>query len=258
MFFMKDKDKIARLVKEYGHLLIPIIGIVNVLVCRCITFKFKCDFEEYYKVDRQYFDGSQIIESHMMFVLLAGFFVAYTLLFCVANKFAYDNVMKTMIFIACFCILVYQSLTYSEYIMLYSKYQLLSRMSGNVITLLVLIAADFFVARILIWTDKVFNNKIITIISIIAIIIVIINIVCGFCTGVAFGVEDKKKYQILDEGEYKQVVISTYDGMFVTMDCEIRGNGTGLYIDNSKYRLVDMAERDIEYRKFDIVETRYE
>lgn len=186
------KDKIVRLVKEYGHLVAPIIGISNALIYKCITFKFKCDFEEYYKVDRQYFDGSQIIESHMMFVLLAGFFVAYTLLFCVANKFAYDNVVKTMI----------------------------------------LIAADFLSAEILIWTDKVFNNKIITIISIIAIIIVIINIVCVFCTGVAFGVEDKKKYQLLYEGEYKQVVISTYDGMFVTMDCEIRDNGTGLYIDN--------------------------
>ena len=78
-----------------------------------------------------------------------------------------------------------------------------------------------------------------------------------FCTGVAFGVEDKKKYQLLYEGEYKQVVISTYDGMFVTMDCEIRDNGTGLYIDNSRYRLVDMAEYDIEYHKFDIVETQY-
>ena len=73
----------------------------------------------------------------------------------------------------------------------------------------------------------------------------------GIFAGLSFNAENKMEYEILDDG--KSAVISTYEGKFVVMDCKIYENNNYLYLDNTKYRLEEMAGHDIQSITFDSV-----
>lgn len=62
------------------------------------------------------------------------------------------------------------------------------------------------------------------------------------------GIEDKRDYEIINNDK---VVVTTYEGKFLVMDCEIEEQT--LYIEKGNYSFTEMSGVDIKYVKFEDV-----
>lgn len=249
----QTKEDILREIKQfilkYREWMISIVGVAGLILSKTIVFSYKNECEEYYGVSIQYFDGQQRLERAEIFGIFTALLIIYPIVIYILGRFFEQKKDKIMICIALSGIFVYQSLTYDEFIMLYSDFVLLRKIAASWITIGVLLIADVSVSFFPVYKDK---NKILNTVAIISLVIIIINVILGISAGLNINIENKRKYEILDGG--KSAVISTYDGKFVVMDCEIDNNNHCLYLDNTSYRLEEMVGHDIQYIKFESVE----
>lgn len=231
---------------KYRELIITILGVLCLIVSKAVIFNYKQKCEEYYNVSMQYFDGQQRLEDVEIFGILTVLLIIYPIIIFIIRHYFDDKKGEIMTFIALSCVFFYQSLTYDEYIMQYSDSDFLRKIAASWITIGILFVADLFVSFFLVW-KKIISNIVVTI----SLMIIVINALFGIFAGLNFNVENKKEYEILDSG--KSAVISTYEGMFVVMDCQIYGDNEYLYLDNKNYRLEEMAGHNIQYIMFDSV-----
>ena len=235
---------------KYRELIITIWGVLCLIVSKAVIFNYKQKCEAYYNVSMQYFDGQQRLEDVEIFGILTVLLIIYPIIIFIIRHYFDDKKGEIMTFIALSCVFFYQSLTYDEYIMQYSDSDFLRKIAASWITIGILFVADLFVSFFLVWKNK--GKKIISnIVVTISLMIIVINALFGIFAGLNFNVENKKEYEILDSG--KSAVISTYEGMFVVMDCQIYGDNEYLYLDNKNYRLEEMAGHNIQYIMFDSV-----
>lgn len=231
---------------KYRELIITIWGVLCLIVSKAVIFNYKQKCEAYYNVSMQYFDGQQRLEDVEIFGILTVLLIIYPIIIFIIRHYFDDKKGEIMTFIALSCVFFYQSLTYDEYIMQYSDSDFLRKIAASWITIGILFVADLFVSFFLVW-KKIISNIVVTI----SLMIIVINALFGIFAGLNFNVENKKEYEILDSG--KSAVISTYEGMFVVMDCQIYGDNEYLYLDNKNYRLEEMAGHNIQYIMFDSV-----
>ena len=236
-----------KIIIERYELIIAIIGVLGLIVSKMVVFNYKRKCEEYYNVSMQYFDGKQRLESVEIFGILTLLLIVYPIIIYIMRRYLNDKIEKVMTFIALACIFIFQSLTYVECIIEYVNRDYLQ---NNVVlwtVIVILMIVDALFSYFLVFKQN--EVKGIIFFSIVISIIVIGGIVAG----ISFNAENKMEYEILDDE--KSAVISTYEGKFVVMDCKIKiyGKKKYLYLDNTKYRLEEMAGHDIQNITFDSV-----
>lgn len=192
----------------------------------------------------QYFDGKQRLESVEIFGILTLLLIVYPIIIYIMRRYLNDKIEKVMTFIALACIFIYQSLTYVECIIEYGNRDYLQNNWVLWTVIVILVIADVAFSHFLVFE----KNEVIGIISF---SVIIITVIVGIFAGLSFNAENKMEYEILDDG--KSAVISTYEGKFVVMDCKIYEKKNYLYLDNTKYRLEEMAGHDIQSITFDSV-----
>lgn len=193
----------------------------------------------------QYFDGKQRLESVEIFGILTLLLIVYPIIIYIMRRYLNDKIETVMTFIALACIFIFQSLTYVECIIEYVNRDYLQNYVVLWTVIVILMIVDVLFSYFLVFKQN--EVKGIIFFSIVISIIVIGGIVAG----ISFNAENKMEYEILDDG--KSAVISTYEGKFVVMDCKIYENNNYLYLDNTKYRLEEMAGHDIQSITFDSV-----
>lgn len=233
-----------KIIIERYELIIAIIGVLGLIVSKAVIYNYKRKCEEYYNISMQYFDGKQRLESVEIFGILTLLLIVYPIIIYIMRRYLNDKIEKVMTFIALACIFIYQSLTYVECIIEYVNRDYLQNNGGLWTVIVILVIADVAFSHFLVFKE----NKVIGIISF---SVIIITVIVGIFAGLSFNAENKMEYEILDDG--KSAVISTYEGKFVVMDCKIYGNNNYLYLDNTKYRLEEMAGHDIQSITFDSV-----
>ena len=235
-----------KIIIERYELIIAIIGVLGLIVSKMVAFNYKRKCEEYYNVSMQYFDGKQRLESVEIFGILTLLLIIYPIIIYIMRRYLNDKIEKIMTFIALACIFIYQSLTYVECIIEYVNRDYLQNNRVLWTVIFILGIADVAFSHFLVFQ----KNEVIGIISF---SVLIITVIVGICAGLSFNAENKMEYEILDDR--KSAVISTYEGKFVVMDCKIKiyGKKKYLYLDNTKYRLEEMAGHDIQSITFDSV-----
>lgn len=235
-----------KIIIERYELIIAIIGVLGLIVSKMVAFNYKRKCEEYYNVSMQYFDGKQRLESVEIFGILTLLLIIYPIIIYIMRRYLNDKIEKVMTFIALACIFIYQSLTYVECIIEYVNRDYLQNNRVLWTVIFILGIADVAFSHFLVFE----KNEVIGIISF---SVIIITVIVGIFAGLSFNAENKMEYEILDDE--KSAVISTYEGKFVVMDCKIKiyGKKNYLYLDNTKYRLEEMAGHDIQGITFDSV-----
>lgn len=235
-----------KIIIERYELIIAIIGVLGLIVSKMVAFNYKRKCEEYYNVSMQYFDGKQRLESVEIFGILTLLLIIYPIIIYIMRRYLNDKIEKIMTFIALACIFIYQSLTYVECIIEYVNRDYLQNNRVLWTVIFILGIADVAFSHFLVFE----KNEVIGIISF---SVIIITVIVGIFAGLSFNAENKMEYEILDDR--KSAVISTYEGKFVVMDCKIKiyGKKKYLYLDNTKYRLEEMAGHDIQSITFDSV-----
>ena len=233
-----------KIIIERYELIIAIIGVLGLIVSKMVAFNYKRKCEEYYNVSMQYFDGKQRLESVEIFGILTLLLIIYPIIIYIMRRYLNDKIEKIMTFIALACIFIYQSLTYVECIIEYVNRDYLQNNRVLWTVIFILGIADVAFSHFLVFE----KNEVIGIISF---SVIIITVIVGIFAGLSFNAENKMEYEILDDR--KSAVISTYEGKFVVMDCKIYENNNYLYLDNTKYRLEEMAGHDIQSITFDSV-----
>lgn len=235
-----------KIIIERYELIIAIIGVLGLIVSKAVVYNYKRKCEECYNIGMQYFDGKQRLESVEIFGILTLLLIVYPIIIYIMRHYLNDKIEKVITFIALACIFIYQSLTYVECIIEYVNRDYLQNNGGLWTVIVILVIADVAFSHFLVFKE----NKVIGIISF---SVIIITVIVGIFAGLSFNAENKMEYEILDDG--KSAVISTYEGKFVVMDCKIKiyGKKKYLYLDNTKYRLEEMAGHDIQSITFDSV-----
>lgn len=233
-----------KIIIERYELIIAIIGVLGLIVSKAVVYNYKRKCEECYNIGMQYFDGKQRLESVEIFGILTLLLIVYPIIIYIIRHYLNDKIEKVITFIALACIFIYQSLTYVECIIEYVNRDYLQNNGVLLIVIVILVIVDVAFSHFLVFKEN-------EVIGIISFSVIIITVIMGIFAGLSFNAENKMEYEILDDG--KSAVISTYEGKFVVMDCKIYENNNYLYLDNTKYRLEEMAGHDIQSITFDSV-----
>lgn len=227
---------------------ITIVSLLNMLISK--SYANSC--AEYYGVHKKYFSGTEIFEDKVIFVFCAILLFAYPFFFDYVNRKMKSKAYLIITFLLSIIILFMQNILYTVNLIERIPYEEMRIFIDNYITIIIFLIADVIIAYFLIirnyfWYEKPYK-RIEKILLSLAMIIYAIDTAAGVSIALSYQIGDKKSYEVI---ENNRVIVSTYDGKFVVMNCEIQEEW--LLIEKGTYSLEEMAGLKITYHEYDEV-----
>lgn len=225
-----------------------VAAIINILGM-CISKGYASTCSSFYGIHSRYFDGNEMFEDKLSFFIVAMILFLYSFSFCFINIKIKSTVNAIFAFVLTVLVLFMQNVVYTSTLVEQIRWDFLKDIIDNNIAVFIFLIADIIIAFFIVirknfWKDKKLK-KWETRILLMSLLIFFIDFAIGFTLMLQSNVRDKKTYEFLD---YNKVIVSVYDGKFVTMNCEIEG-GT-LHISKGECAFHEIEDADIIYYRF--------
>lgn len=203
----------------------------------------------YYGVPKRYFDGTEMFYDKILFLAAFIVLIIYPFLFEYINRKIKSRLFVCCVFVVTICLLFIQNISYTVLIIEEMPWDWLKNIIDNYVMIAIFLLADVVLAfYIIVRKEKLLKcwEKVLLAVSI---FIYLMDVCMGFVLVLNSDISDKRNYEIINNN---QVIVSEYDGKFLTMKCRI--NDKELVIDKGNYYFVEMTDKDIVYREFEKVD----
>lgn len=255
-----DTNKVKKIKKYIGDNIWNILGIgistcitLGSLINIFVSANYSRDCSEYYGIDEKYFNGSLIFQNKMIFLVATIILLVYPFIFNYINLKLKSKVYVLLSFLVTVYLLFMQNLTYTVNFIDSVKCEWLITIIDNNVTIIVFLISDivlayFFILRNYLKKDKPVM-KLGKIVFALVLGIYLFDTSIGVTLALNRQISDKKFYEVIDNNK---VVITTYEGRFLVMDCDVQGEI--LYIEKGKYSFIEITGVDIEYHEYEDVQ----
>ncbi len=227
---------------------ITLVGIVNLMISK--KFSFSC--ANFYGIDRRYFSGTEMVEDKVIFFLCAVALFAYPFVLSYVNKKINSKINVIVTVPLAIFILFVQNILYAVELINKIPWNWLKACIDNYVVISIFLASDVLIVYFVIIRNFFFRKKkfkiIEKVIFVIALLVYVLNVLIGFTIKISYDISDKKEYEII---ENNRAIISSYDGKFVVMDCEIQDET--IILKKGVYSLEEMTGISITYHKYEEV-----
>lgn len=210
------------------------------------------DCASFYGIHNRYFDGSDVFRSKIMYLVACIFLIIYIWALGYIGKKMKSKIDRAFIFIATMLFLFVQNVIYTCNIISRGGYAVFENEGFLIVSVVVYIISDIIIAFYMVlrkhckkWKEP---KKVEGIILGAALCVYAFCAVGGIMAYMGTEIEDKRTYEIISDSD---VIVSTYEGMFVTMKCRVEEDT--LYIDKGKCKLRGMENEEISYYEFEEV-----
>lgn len=222
------------------------------LMMMIMTTTYSRDLGQYYGVDMKYFDSTPIILKKLIFFAAICLNLVILFLLSRISKETKEKLGKGLYFAGLALMIFYQ--TCGCVIGIWDTIPWEWKGSGIygwiiliVICIDALVLAYFLTIRDMIRVNQVCTRLEKGIFGIAFLIYLLIMVIWALIFWNR-GIENKRDYEIINKNK---VVITTYEGKFLVMDCKI--DGQRLYIEKGNYSFMEMSGFNMEYVKFEDV-----
>lgn len=234
-FVSKNLRKIA----EIG---IPIITLVSTILGYMGTVLYARECSSFYGTHERYFNDDNMFWQKLLASGLIIFMAAAIIFFFINHK----EQKKWKTIIVYIVGVIYGVIINSCCLIpICVKYKL--NVYVELLVLIITFVLPFFLAYYFVVKDR---NKKLGKISEKIFSIVLSSFIIIVCLGVgnqlSTNVEDVTEYEIINN---ELVIVSEYEGCFVVMECSIDDKNV-LNINKGKYKLVDVTDAEVDYKKF--------
>lgn len=237
-------------------------NILGIGLAACITFEgivnslfskgFSISCANFYGMDKKYFDGTEMFEDKLIFVLCALALFAYPFLFSYVNKRLNSKVIVIVTFLVTILILFVQNMIYTVDLIDRIPWDWLKRYIDNYVAIGIFFVADILIAYFIIIRNFFRKNKrcstVEKIFLTIALLLYVSNMVMGITSKINYEISDKKAYETIEQD---RAIVSVYDGKFVVMDCQIQDET--IILKKGTYSLEEMTGVSITYHEYEKV-----
>lgn len=236
--------------------IVPFSTIAGVVLNLLNSKNYSNSCANFYGIDRRYFSGTEMFEDKVIFVLLAlSLFVltlfAYPFLRSFVSEKLYAKVSAVVFFIVIIFSLFVQNLIYTTEIIDSIPWDWMKKCIDNYAVMGIFLISDILLAYFIIkngfFLEK--NYKLAEkVIFTIVFLIYVVNMTIGITIKINYDISDKKTYEVI---ENNKAIVSSYDGKFVVMDCEIQDET--IFLKKGMYSLEEMVGVSIICHKYDKV-----
>lgn len=257
---VNDTNKVKKIKKYIGDNIRNILGtgvatcvtLVN-LINLFVSEHYSRDCSKYYGIDKKYFDGSQLFQDKLNFLVLVFMALLYLFFMHYINVKLKNKICSMCSFVAMVFLLFLQNITYTINYIDSLRCEWLKSIIDNNITIIVFLISDivlayFFILRVY-FRKKMSLTKIEKIVFTLVLGIYLLNSIIGITQVLDTQISDKKSYEIIGNDK---VVITNYEGKFLVMDCEIQGKVLKIK-EKGKYSFIEMTNVDVQYNKYENV-----
>ena len=236
--------------------IVPFSTIAGVVLNLLNSKNYSNSCANFYGIDRRYFSGTEMFEDKVIFVLLAlSLFVltlfAYPFLRSFVSEKLYAKVSAVVFFIVIIFSLFVQNLIYTTEIIDSIPWDWMKKCIDNYAVMGIFFASDILLAYFIIKRGFFLGKKyklVEKVIFTIVFLIYVVNMTIGITIKINYDISDKKTYEVI---ENNKAIVSSYDGKFVVMDCEIQDET--IFLKKGMYSLEEMVGVSIICHKYDKV-----
>lgn len=221
-----------------------VVGVLRLVVAN--GYADSCS--SYYGVPQRYFDGTEMFYDKILFLAAFIVLIIYPFLFEYINRKIKSRLFVCCVFVVTICLLFIQNISCTVLIIDEVPWDWLKSIIDNYVMIAIFLLADVVLAfYIIVRKEKLLKcwEKVLLAVSI---FIYLMDVCMGFVLVLNSDISDKRNYEIINNN---QVIVSEYDGKFLTMKCRI--NDKELVIEKANYYFVEMTDKDIAYREFEKV-----
>lgn len=241
-------EKIINILETGVATLAVVLGVVAVFA----KIGYANDCSLFYGIHKRYFDGSDMFLEKGTLLVISALLVVYPLIFGYLSKKMNEAYNRWIFAVISMMILLVQNMVFTQNIINSTQCRFIQMVAYSKITIIAFIASDAMI---------VFNiffrkyhkkggraEKAMNIVLMVALLIYVSNAVWGIMALMNREIKDERAYETISE---ENVIVSTYEGMFVVMKCKIEEDV--LYIEKGGYSLVEMRDVEISYKEFENV-----
>lgn len=242
------KDNIWNILSTGLIVISTIPEIINWMFSK--TFSVSCS--NFYGIDGKYFDGTEMFENKLIFIIFSLILFIYPFILSYTNKKMNNKLYVMLTFILTIFILFFQNLSYLINLIDIIPWAGVRRFIDNyviigLILIIDIVIAYFIIIRNFFWKNKKFSICERTVLAI-ALICYILIVAIGITIKTNYDIADKKEYEVIEQN---RAIVSHYDGKFVVMSCEIQDET--IILKKGTYSLEDMTGVSITYHKYENV-----
>lgn len=224
---------------------ISVVGIINFIISK--SYASSC--ANFYGVDKKYFNGTEMFEDKLIFLICTTVLFAYPFAFAYTNKKTNNKIYVVVTFIMTIIILFVQNILYTANLIEFISLNWLKGLIDNYVTIIMFLIADIVIAYFIIIRKFFGENKkygkIEEVIFTIALLLYISSLVVEIAIRMSYKISDKKTYEIIEQNK---AIISSYDGKFVVMDCEVQDEI--IILKKGTYSIEEMTGVPITYHEY--------
>lgn len=258
---VNDTNKVKKIKKYirdniWNILGIGIAGCVTVvnLINLFVSEHYSQDCSKYYGIDKKYFDGSNLFQDKLNFLVVVFIALLYLFFMYYINVKIKSKICSVFSFVAVVFLLFAQNIAYTVNYIDSLRCEWLKSIIDNNITVIIFLISDIVLAYFLIlrvyFRKKMLLTKGEKIVFTLVLGIYLLNSIIGITQVLNTQISDKKSYETIDNDK---VVITNYEGKFLIMDCEIEGKVLKIK-EKGKYSFIEMTNVVVQYNDYENVE----